>query len=191
VSNIQLGRDLVAAIDIGPTIARKTLNNNGRVTLTVMYITSVRPLTPDKIQSPTEKKERGVFDIAIEKQFCASMDTNDFKDDPYYADFVTPTYDCYEDDELSSSKIPDIDDIKEENDVDTYDQYVGAHMRVPIGDDVLSGKVVRCKGELYGTVRGRANANSMLDTRTCEIEFPDDHSDEYTANVIADNMYAQ
>jgi hypothetical protein len=31
----------------------------------------------------------------------------------------------------------------------------------------------------------------MLDTRTYEIEFSDGCSDEYTANVIADNMYAQ
>jgi hypothetical protein len=31
----------------------------------------------------------------------------------------------------------------------------------------------------------------MLDTRTYEIEFPDHHSDEYTANVIAEHMYAQ
>jgi hypothetical protein len=31
----------------------------------------------------------------------------------------------------------------------------------------------------------------MLDTRTYELEFPDGRSDEYTANVIAENMYAQ
>jgi hypothetical protein len=31
----------------------------------------------------------------------------------------------------------------------------------------------------------------MLDTRTYEIEVPDGCSDEYTANVIAENMYAQ
>jgi hypothetical protein len=94
------------------------------------------------------------------------MDKNDVKDDPDYADFVTPNYDCYEDDEVSSSKMPYIDDIKEENDVDTYDQYFGAHVRVPIGDEIRSGKIVRSKRELDGTVRGRANANSMLDTRT-------------------------
>jgi hypothetical protein len=58
---------------------------------------------------------------------------------------LTPTYECYEDDEASSSKMPDIDDIKEEYDVDTYDQYVGAHVRVPIGDEIRSGKVVRRK----------------------------------------------
>jgi hypothetical protein len=168
-------------------MAPKILKKNG----SVMYRTSVRSLTPDENQSTTEKKERDKFDIAIEKKFCASMDKHDFKDDPDYADFVTPTYDCYEDDEVSSSKMPGIDDIKEENDVDTYDQYVGAHMRVPFGDEIHSGKVVWRKQELDGTARGRVNANPMLDTRTYEIEFPDGRSDEYTANVIADNMYAQ
>jgi hypothetical protein len=64
-------------------------------------------------------------------------------------------------------------------------------VRVPIGDDICSGKVVRRKRELDGTVRGRANANSMLDTTTYDIEFPDGHSNEYTANVIAENIYAQ
>jgi hypothetical protein len=119
------------------------------------------------------------------------MNKDDLQDDPDYADFVTPTYDCYEDDEVPPSKMPDIDDIKKEHYVDTYDQYVGAHARVPIGDDIRSGKVLRRKRELDGTVRGRANSNPMLDTRTYEIEFPDGRSDEYTANVIAENMYAQ
>jgi hypothetical protein len=31
----------------------------------------------------------------------------------------------------------------------------------------------------------------MLYTKTYEIEFPDGRSDEYTANIIAENMYAQ
>jgi hypothetical protein len=119
------------------------------------------------------------------------MNKDDFQNDPDYADFVTPTYDCYEDDEVSPSKMPDIDDIKEEHVVDTYDQYVGDHVRFPIGDEIQSGKVLRRKCELDDTVRGRANANPMLDTRTYEIEFPDGRSDEYTDNMIAENMNAQ
>jgi hypothetical protein len=67
VSTIQLGRDLGAAIDIGPVMARKFLKKNGRV----MYRTSARSLTLDEIQSPTEKKEREEFDIAIKKKFGA------------------------------------------------------------------------------------------------------------------------
>jgi hypothetical protein len=109
VSKIQLGRDLGAAIDIGPTMARKILKKNGNV----VYITSVRPLMPDDIQSPTEQKEREKFYIAIEKKYGASMNNSDFKDDPDYADFVKPTYDCYEDDEVPPSKMPYIDDVKD------------------------------------------------------------------------------
>jgi hypothetical protein len=119
-----------------------------------MYRSSVIPLTQDEIQSPTERQEREKFDIAIEEKFGPAMNKDDFQNDPDYADFVTPTYDCYEDDEFSPSKMPYIDDIKEEHDVDTYDQYVGAHVRVPIGDEIRSGKVVRRKRELDGTVRG-------------------------------------
>jgi hypothetical protein len=187
VSKIHLGRDLGAAIDIGPAMTRKILKQNG----TVMYRSSVRSLTQDEIQSPTEHKERQEFDIAIEEKFGPAMNKDDFKDDPDYRDFFTPTYDCYEDDEVPPCNMPDIDDIKKEHDVDTYDQYVGAHVRVPNGNEIRSGEVLRRKHELDGTVRGRDNANPMLETITYEIEFPDGLSDEYTANVIAENMDAQ
>jgi hypothetical protein len=187
VSKIKLRRDSGDTIDIGPAMMHKILKKNG----SVMYRSSVRPLTQYEIQSPTEKKEREEFDIVVEKNFGPDTNKDDFKDDPDYADFVTPTYDCYEYDQLSPSKMPYIDDIKEEHYVDTYDQYVGSHVRVPIGDDIRSWRVVRRKRELDGTVRGRANASSMLDTRAYEIEFPDGRSDEYTTNVIAEKMYAQ
>jgi hypothetical protein len=91
VSKIQLGRYFGAAIAIGPTMASKVLKNNG----SMMYRTSVRHLTPDETKSPTEKKEREEFGISIEKKYGTSMDENDFKDDPEYADIFTPTYDCY------------------------------------------------------------------------------------------------
>jgi hypothetical protein len=99
-----------------------------------MYRSSVR--------SPTELKERQEFDNAIEEKFGPAMNKSDFQDDPDYADFVTPTFDCYEDDEVPPSKMPDIDDINKESDVDTYDQYIGAHVRVPIGNEINTGKVI-------------------------------------------------
>jgi hypothetical protein len=45
-------------------------------------------------------------------------------------------------------------DIYDIGDVETYDQYVGAQVRVPIGDETPSGKVVRRNCELDGTVKG-------------------------------------
>jgi hypothetical protein len=92
VSKIQLGRDLGAAIDIGPAMTRKILKQNG----SAMYRSSVRSLTQDESQSPTEQKERQEFDIAIEEKFGPAMNKDDFQDDPDYTDFGTPTYDCYE-----------------------------------------------------------------------------------------------
>jgi hypothetical protein len=64
------------------------------------------------IQSPTEQRGRQEFDIAIEEKFGPAMNKDDFQDDPDYADPVTPTFDCYEDDEVPPSKMLDIDDIK-------------------------------------------------------------------------------
>jgi hypothetical protein len=54
VSKIQLGRDLVAAIDIGPAMTRKILKKNGMV----MFRSSVRSITLDEIQFQAELKER-------------------------------------------------------------------------------------------------------------------------------------
>jgi hypothetical protein len=40
-------------------------------------------------------------------------------------------------------------------------------------------------------VKGQANANILLDTRRYKIEVPHGSSEEYTANIIAENLYAQ
>jgi hypothetical protein len=121
----------------------------------------------------------------VEETLRKFMLEADFKDDPDVADFVTPKFEPYEADEVPASKMPDVDDVDNDHDVYTYDQYVGAQVRVPIGGEIRSGKVMRRKRELDGTWKGRANTNSMLDSRTYEIEFPDGCSDEYTANIIA------
>jgi hypothetical protein len=92
-SKIHLGRDLGAAIGIGPAMARKVLNVEGKV----MYRTSVKSLTPDESQSPSEARARLAFHEAVEKKHGPSMTKDDFKDDPDIADFETPTFEPYED----------------------------------------------------------------------------------------------
>jgi hypothetical protein len=163
---------------------RKILKANGQV----LYRTSVGSLTLDEIQSPTEIVEGLKFETSFEEKLGKSMLEADFNDDPDSSDFVTPTFEPYEDYEVHASKMHDVDD---DHDVDTYDQYVGAQVRVPIVGEIGSGKVMRRKRELHGTWKGCANVNPILDSRNYEIEFPDGRSDEYTANVIAENMFAQ
>jgi hypothetical protein len=86
--------------------------------------------------------------------------------------------------------MPDIENL-DEHDIDTYDQYVGAIVQLSIGDKVQTGNVTGRKLGLDGVARGKASANPILDRRTYDVEFPDCRSEEYTANVIAENMYAQ
>jgi hypothetical protein len=107
VSKIQLGRYLGAAIDIGLTMAHKILKANGQV---------------------MNRTYPNTFDATIEDKYGSPMTDADFKDDQDYADFMTPTFECYEDDEFPASKMTNIGNVKDKDnvDVDTYDQYVGA-----------------------------------------------------------------
>jgi hypothetical protein len=165
---------------------RKVLKINGEV----MFRVSVRGLTLDEIQSPYEQKRRQEYDEAIKVKLGKGMQDHEFKLDPDFADFVTPTHDCYEDKKEPAFEMPDIDDM-DEHDVDAYDQYVGASVQLSIGDKVQTGKATgRIRG-IDGVARGKGRANPILDTRTYNVEFPDGRSEEYTANVIAENMYAQ
>ena len=42
-----------------------------------------------------------------------------------------------------------------------------------------------------GQYIGKANANPILNTRVCKVQFPDSSEAAYSANVIAENIYAQ
>ena len=93
----------------------------------------------------------------------------------------------YEDDEGRPARTPEVDD---EADPDTYDQYVGAEVVLPIGDTMMNAKVRGRKRQSDGTLLGKAHSNPILDTRTYEVEFADGQKTELAANVIAENMFA-
>jgi hypothetical protein len=145
------------------------------------------------MQSPDEQKRRQEYNEAIKVKLGKGMQDHEFKLDPDFADFVTPTRDCYKDKKEPAFEMPDIDNL-DEHDVDTYDQYdqyVGTSVQLSIGDKFQTGKVNGRKRGIASVERGKASANPILDTRTYNVEFSDGRSEEYTANGIADNMYAQ
>ena len=179
-----LGRDLGPAIDIGPAMTRKILKSTGQV----VYRSTVRALTPDEMADATMTKEREKFNESVEKKLGESFKYEDFANDPELEDLGTPYYETYEDDDDQPVPAPVDDD---DTDPDTYDQYVGAEVVLPIGDTMMNAKVRGRKRQLDGTVLGKANSNPILDTRTYEVEFADGQRAELAANVIAENMYAQ
>ena len=54
-----------------------------------------------------------------------------------------------------------------------------------------TGKVKRRARNASGELIGTKNDNPILDTRAYQVEFPDGGIAEYSANMIAENMYAQ
>jgi hypothetical protein len=102
----------------------------------------------------------------------------------------TPSHEAYEDEMNTPGSMPDADDAREET-PGSYDQYVGASMNVPVGDEIRTGKVTGHKCGVDSTLAGTAKSNPILDTRKYMVDFSDGRSDEYTANIIAQNVYDQ
>ena len=59
------------------------------------------------------------------------------------------------------------------------------------GDTVAQGSARRRKRNVRVNTIGRANSDPMLNTRTYEVEFEDGGMSTYSANVIAESIYAQ
>ena len=100
-------------------------------------------------------------------------------------DFQTPTFEPYEDEDTKPTVIPDRDDF------DTFDQYIGAEVLLPHRSDMLTGKVRERKRNNDGSLKGTPHETTMFDSRSYVVEFPNGTEAEYTANIIAENMYAQ
>lgn len=96
----------------------------------------------------------------------------------------TPEYERYEDDE--DKGVPTIE--RDDFDRDAVDMYLKAEVELPIGGEMLSGRVSTRKRDADGNLVGKANANPIMDTRMYVVEFPDGREAEYSANVIAENV---
>ena len=178
-----LGRDIGPAIDIGPAMTRKILKDNGQV----VYRSTVRPLTLDEMSDPVVTHQREAFNKKVLIKLGPKLIKSEMASDPDLVDAITPEYElCVDDVDGEALPIPDIDDA----DPDTYDQYVGAEVQLSHGNNVVTGVVKRRKTS-NGVVAGKAHSNPILDTRTYDVEFPDGSHAEYSANIIAQNMYSQ
>jgi len=83
--------------------------------------------------------------------------------------------------------MPEDDDTP---DTEAYDQYITAKVMLPRGDTLDKAIVTSPKRDADGALLGRANTNPLLDTQVYEVQFSDGASSEYSANVIAENIFA-
>ena len=78
-------------------------------------------------------------------------------------------------------------------DREEFDAYIGAQVVLPSkdGESLVLTKVVSRKRDSDGKVVGKGNNNPILDTRIYQVEYPDGAVAEYSANMIAENIYSQ
>ena len=185
-----LGRYLGPSIDIGPAMTAQILKD----TRWVVHQSTYRTLTPDELASPSHGERRKKFDLAISsklgKGYESERSIEDNQDDTTLVE--TPTYDLMdedrEDQEMQARKVRFDDELSSS----MGDNYIGAEVTlVPAGEKWTSGRVKRRKCNPDGSDLGCANANPILDTRVYEVEFEAGAMAEYSANVIAENMWAQ
>jgi len=115
-SKMVLGRNLSPALDIGPAMTRKVIKRNGEI----VFRSTVRLLTPDKMGNPVRVKEREELTETLNAALGEPLTDADLSSD---LDYETPELDSY--DEGTNGKVPFVPDI-DGADANTYDQYVGA-----------------------------------------------------------------
>ena len=160
--------------------------------------TTVRRLTPQELESRDIQRQMDDFTRIIEEKI--GKDTEKPIKVPAKAetatvgismidvsDVQTPVYERYEDDEEKTEAIPEPDDFEPEG----YDAYVTSRVALPRGDRPEIATVLKRKRNAEGVPIGRSNGNPMLDTSVYEVQFEDGQVLEYSANVIAENLYSQ
>ena len=174
-----LGRWLGPSIDVGPAMTGKILKPNGNT----RHVSTYRALTDEELEDPLVKQEMIEFDAAIRESLGPAAEEADFVDE--FEEFHTPTFEPYSDKQDMPPTIPDREDFE------GFDEYIGAEVVLPIEGLQKTGTVRARKRNTEGSLKGTKHANPLFDTRAYVVEFPNGMEAEYTANLIAENMYAQ
>ena len=150
--------------------------------------------TKKKIEDFNKKLEERLDDTSFILDDGEAGTYLDMPDDDEYLDDMnpgvvqdpglTPTEEEY-DDML-------IDDRPEADDEEAIDKYLNTELILDVGtNNERRGRVIKRSRGQDGEPIGRAHTNPLFDTREYDIEFTDGSIEKYTANIIAENMYAQ
>ena len=86
----------------------------------------------------------------------------------------------------------DIKDADEKFTPEIYDDtYLNMELTLPYKENQSWAKVTKRLRDANGLPIGKANENPLLDTRIYEVEYSDGYKTSISANIIAENMFAQ
>jgi hypothetical protein len=179
-----LGRYLGPSKSIGPEMCFHILKANGWI----VQRTTVGPLSPSEFENIPTKTQVNNFMMELYRGPLGTTMTDsklkDSGDDPN----TTPAYQSYSDNICGDEPtMPEGDAFT----IDAYDKCIGAQLDLLLQDAMASATVITRKQDPKGNPVGSSNANPLLDTCVYEVKFPDGSIKDFTANIIAQNMYAQ
>jgi hypothetical protein len=172
-----LGHYLGPAIDTGSALTAKILKSNG----VFVCRSTLQHLTDEELDSSAHKDMRCKFDESIEHHhgplaLPQDFPAEDLTPDPAYFDDTNAMDPEYGDAEIT----PEIGE-----------NYLSAELMLPKGGVMVKSCVTVHKRDRDGNPVGRANDNSILDTRSYMVNVDDGNQTELTANMIAESLYLQ
>ena len=181
-----LGRYLGPSHDVGEALCSYVINSKARVASR----TSVIPIS--RAERESEGMQRAIAEFEAELKARIEGPTRDPEEDEHSVpvhkriEDEDDHFETYEDDE---AKV----DLDEDDalDHDAFDRYISARVCIPKGDAIEYGTVRKRKRDDRGNLIGRTNANPILDTSVYEVEFDDGRTEAFSANIIAESIYAQ
>ena len=166
-----LGRVLGPSDGIGNEMAVWILRLDGRI----ISRQTARPLNSEEVNSHLEKARRQAFDMAIKAKLGDSIHLPKKEDEPREWSYLG---------DVGEGEIPDTDD-------DAYDVLVNTEVILPHQDKQHHAVVIGRHQRKDGTRIGNRDENPMLNTAVYDVRFPDGAVKQYSANIIAENLYAQ
>jgi hypothetical protein len=184
----KLGRWLGVAENCTDKMAYHVLTGTGHV----LVRRDVWSLTEDELASPEWREQMIKLDADLLAKLGDSLKAKEVDAD-LVNDLPSPPDDIFDDDEEVAipadpeAEKPEADDYTP----DSFDNYLTAEVLLPRGGELKRGTVTSRKRDINDRPIGLRYSNPILDTREYEVIFPDGSTEDYTANTIAENMYAQ
>jgi len=161
------------------------LTNTGKV----VARSTVQPIGEAEAKTEQVTREIKLLDGAIATKLHVDSDDFNELEVPDYLqqddddDVHTPRFDHME----PEAAMPEADEMNHED----FDKYISAKVTLPRGDAFVLGKVIGRKRDAEDNPIGRAHSNPIFDTWLYQVQFPEGQVEEYSANIVAQNLYSQ
>jgi hypothetical protein len=181
----KLGRALGPMKNEGNEMSQSILTLRG----TIVPRRTLRKLLPSELHNEGEKRKRQLFDDVIRSKLGDSISLPSKPLDTSY----TPYSDDVEPDPVQLPKDNDPTDTNGNAmfEKPLTDRWIHAELHLPQGEELKSAKVINRAKDSDGNFIGTYDDNPVLNSMVYDVEFPDGDVRQYSANIIAQNMYSQ